>query len=222
MLHDLKIFQKSYEFLFWIKQITQKFAKAHKYALGAQLESEMLELIKLIARANMARDKRELVEECLVRHEMVRLLVRTSKDFKLITLRQYEYASERLVEMGKMLGGWRRYSGGGVDSRLRSLRGLESASRVSEGRRVRIERQSGFIRGSNWNNGANDGAFTLNLNNAPSNSNTNIGFRCARFSGDTRQADTRRAGRNCALHGSRKRAVLPQMRILSRACMGEI
>lgn len=37
----------------------------------------------------------------------------------------------------------------------------------------------GFIRGGNWNNGANTGAFTLNLNNAPSNTNNNIGFRCA-------------------------------------------
>jgi len=35
-----------------------------------------------------------------------------------------------------------------------------------------------FLRGGNWNNGANAGAFTLNLNNAPSNTNTNIGFRC--------------------------------------------
>lgn len=39
----------------------------------------------------------------------------------------------------------------------------------------------GFIRGGNWNNGANDGAFTLNLNNAPSDTNTNIGFRCSRY-----------------------------------------
>lgn len=39
----------------------------------------------------------------------------------------------------------------------------------------------GFIRGGNWNNGANDGAFALNLNNAPGNTNTNIGFRCARY-----------------------------------------
>lgn len=36
-----------------------------------------------------------------------------------------------------------------------------------------------FKRGGNWNNGANAGAFTLNLNNIPSNTNTNIGFRCA-------------------------------------------
>lgn len=38
-----------------------------------------------------------------------------------------------------------------------------------------------FLRGGNWNNGANAGAFTLNLNNSPANSNENIGFRCARY-----------------------------------------
>jgi RNA-directed DNA polymerase len=35
------------------------------------------------------------------------------------------------------------------------------------------------IRGGNWNNGANAGVFNLNLNNARSNANTNIGFRPA-------------------------------------------
>lgn len=34
-------------------------------------------------------------------------------------------------------------------------------------------------RGGNWNNGANAGVFYLNLNNARSNSNTNLGFRSA-------------------------------------------
>jgi RNA-directed DNA polymerase len=38
----------------------------------------------------------------------------------------------------------------------------------------------GFIRGGNWNNGGNAGVLTLNLNNAPSNTNTNIGFRVSR------------------------------------------
>lgn len=33
------------------------------------------------------------------------------------------------------------------------------------------------IRGGNWNNGASAGVFALYLNNAPSNSNNNIGFR---------------------------------------------
>lgn len=51
--------------------------------------------------------------------------------------------------------------------------------RTKEG--VCLHSAGGFIRGGNWDNGTNDGAFTLNLNNAPSNVNTNIGFRCARY-----------------------------------------
>lgn len=35
------------------------------------------------------------------------------------------------------------------------------------------------IRGGNWNNGSRAGVFALNLNNARSNANTNIGFRPA-------------------------------------------
>lgn len=35
------------------------------------------------------------------------------------------------------------------------------------------------IRGGNWNNGANAGAFSVNLNNPRSNANGNIGFRPA-------------------------------------------
>ncbi len=36
------------------------------------------------------------------------------------------------------------------------------------------------IRGGNFNNGANAGVFNLNLNNAPSGSNYNIGFRACK------------------------------------------
>jgi hypothetical protein len=36
-----------------------------------------------------------------------------------------------------------------------------------------------LLRGANWNNGSNAGLFAVNLNNAPTNTNTNIGLRCA-------------------------------------------
>jgi len=39
-----------------------------------------------------------------------------------------------------------------------------------------------FLRGGNWNNEANAGAFTLNLNWDTTNQNNNVGLRCARYS----------------------------------------
>jgi len=46
------------------------------------------------------------------------------------------------------------------------------------------------LRGGNFNNEANAGVFALNLNNAPSNSNYNIGFRA----GKTKDSSARRPG----------------------------
>ena len=112
MLHDLKIFQRTYDFLFWVKQIVPKFARVHKYSLGLQLESEVLRLLQCIIRANMARDKKAHIEQCLVVHETVRVHIRLCKDFKLISVKQYEFASEQLVEIGKMLTGWHKRFGG--------------------------------------------------------------------------------------------------------------
>jgi hypothetical protein len=34
------------------------------------------------------------------------------------------------------------------------------------------------FRGGNWNDGTRAGVFSLNLDNAPSNWNPNVGFRC--------------------------------------------
>lgn len=112
MLNDLTIFQKTYDFLFWIKQTVQRFAKAHKYSLGLQLENECLELLKCIIRANMKRgSKKEYIDECFIRFETIKVFIRLSKDYKLITVKQYEYASEKLIEIGKLLGGWSKRFG---------------------------------------------------------------------------------------------------------------
>jgi len=109
MLHDLIIYQKIYDFLFWLKPTVQRFAKAHKYSLGIQLEDEVIALLKLIIRANFARDdKKERIDECFVIHETIIVLIRLSKDYKLISIKQYEFASEQLIEIGRLLGGWRR------------------------------------------------------------------------------------------------------------------
>ncbi|NJO37227.1 MAG: hypothetical protein HC871_05905 [Rhizobiales bacterium] len=49
-----------------------------------------------------------------------------------------------------------------------------------------IDEVIALIRGGNFNNGTNAGVFAVNGNNNPSNSNNNIGFRCARERFDER------------------------------------
>ncbi len=112
MLYDLKLFQKVYDFLLWIKPTVQRFAKVHKYSLGIQLENEVIELLKAITRANFKKgNKRSFIEECVVHFEIIKILIRMAKDFKLLSIKQYEFAAKKLEEIGKLLGGWyKRFS----------------------------------------------------------------------------------------------------------------
>ena len=59
------------------------------------------------------------------------------------------------------------------------------------------------IRGGNWNNAANSGVFALNLNNARSNANSNIGFRPA-----LGESQKRRTHGSCDSTPSKGRAFL--------------
>jgi len=106
MLYDLKVFQKVYDFFLWVKPTVQRFAKVHKYSLGVQLENEAIELLKQIVKTNFKKEKKEFIQECFVHYEIVKILIRLSKDYKLLSIKQYEFAAKELDEIGKLLGGW--------------------------------------------------------------------------------------------------------------------
>jgi hypothetical protein len=108
MLEEMIVYQKAYDLLFWIKPTVERFARVHKYSLGVELEKEALELLKSIARLNIKKDKKVAIEECFVCYEAVKILIRLSKDFKLINIKQYEYSSELIVEIEKMLFGLKK------------------------------------------------------------------------------------------------------------------
>ncbi len=112
MIQNLKIFQKVYDFLLWTNPTIQRFSKAHKYSLGIELQKEVIEFLRNIVKANLSRtNKKAEIEKCLVHYEIVKVFIRLSKDYKLLSLRQYEFACKKLDEIGKLLGGWyKRFS----------------------------------------------------------------------------------------------------------------
>lgn len=107
MISDLIVFQKTYDFLLWVKPTVQRFAKVHKYSLGVELERETIQLLRQIIQANMCRaDKHQRIADCIIRYETIKIYIRLSKDFKLLSVKQYEYSATKLNEIGRLLGGW--------------------------------------------------------------------------------------------------------------------
>jgi len=111
MFQDLAIFEKTYELILWIYPTVNKFPKSQRFVLGQQIENTVLEILKGIIEANQERNKVPYLKQISVNLDKLRILIRLSKDLKFISIRQYQFAAEKINEIGKMLGGWiKRFS----------------------------------------------------------------------------------------------------------------
>jgi hypothetical protein len=114
MIQNLTVFQKIYDFSLWTDTLVRGFSKTHKYTLGIQIQNEVTELMKCVIRGNLKKEKREMIEECFVHYEIVKVLIRMANDLRgsgTMTIKQYERAVLQLDEIGRLLGGWgKRFS----------------------------------------------------------------------------------------------------------------
>lgn len=105
-MDDLIVFRKTYEYMFWLRPTVERFARVHRYSLGVELQTSALRLLRLIIRANYATDKSSMISEAVTEYEVQRLLLRLAFDYKVVSSRQFTYASERLEEIARLLRGW--------------------------------------------------------------------------------------------------------------------
>lgn len=56
---DLPVYKSTYDLLLAIFRFTKDFGKEYKYTVGESLKKETIELLTLIYRANVKRDKQE-------------------------------------------------------------------------------------------------------------------------------------------------------------------
>ena len=106
MYKNLSIFEKIYEFSLWIFPRVNKFPKSQRFVLGQQIENITLEILEGVIEANQGVSKKSQLKEISLKLDVLRILMRLSKDLKFINIRQYLFASNMLNEIGKMLGGW--------------------------------------------------------------------------------------------------------------------
>ena len=67
-----------------------------------------MNLLKLVVKANYSEVKAPVVGEALVEYEIQRVFVRLAFEYKLLSPRQFEFASGKLDEIGRLLRGWKR------------------------------------------------------------------------------------------------------------------
>jgi hypothetical protein len=105
---SLPIYKVTYDLLTAVTASTRSMPRDFKTSIGGKLREECVELVVLIFRANVARDKVVHLTTLLERLQVAELLLRLSKDMRLISVGQYAQAIELTQQIGKQANGWRK------------------------------------------------------------------------------------------------------------------
>jgi len=110
-MEESPIFTKTYDMLLWLIPATQKFPKDQRFLLAKRIQDKAFEFQEEIIAAGLGIEKARHLQEADIRLRQLQVYIRMSMNLKFITLKQYEHVSLMTVEIGKILGGWRKKAG---------------------------------------------------------------------------------------------------------------
>ena len=103
---------KAYDVLLWLIGHVGKFPRSHRFVLGDRIESRMLAVLEALTLAAFTRDKTSHLRQANANVQVLRLLVRAGKDLGFTSVKQYEFISRELVDLGRQIGGWTKAQAG--------------------------------------------------------------------------------------------------------------
>ncbi len=102
----LIVLQKAYDCYLYLHVVLKRFPKSEKFVLSADIKLAFFEMLKLLLTANKSAYKKKLLYEADVQLDLLRFRIRIAHDLRYIPTKQYGILSEKLSEIGKLLGGW--------------------------------------------------------------------------------------------------------------------
>lgn len=107
---DIPIFSKLYDFYKNLSQVVATFPKSKRYTLGLRLDNISLDIFELLLSIPLAADKQAKLKTISTKLDVLKVLLRLTKDTKAMSNSDYLTLQTSLQEIGKMLGGWLRYT----------------------------------------------------------------------------------------------------------------
>lgn len=105
---NLPIYKVAYDLLDVATEVTRDMPRDFKQSLGGKIRDHCVDIVTLIFRANVSRDKVPHLSELLEKLQVVELLMRLSKDKRFISVKQYAKATELTNQVGRQANGWRK------------------------------------------------------------------------------------------------------------------
>ena len=105
---DLSVYKTTYELLGLVPDLVKNMPRDFKRNMGTRLLDECVDLTVDIFQANCAEDKRPYLRALIQRQQVIELLLRLSRDRRLIATSHYGRAIKLTTSIGKQVNGWRR------------------------------------------------------------------------------------------------------------------
>lgn len=110
---QLPIYRAAYELLDIVTDLVKNMPRDFKRSIGEKINTECIEIMVLVFRANVAADKSPHLTELIERLQVIELLLRLSMDKRLGTNQRlisrdgYARAVEQTTSIGKQANGWK-------------------------------------------------------------------------------------------------------------------
>ncbi len=106
-----------FELTVWLLERTAHMPKRFRAGLTTRLELAALDGLESLTEAQYARGPGPALDRASVALDRLRLLVRLSHRLRALDTRAYEHCAERLTEVGRMVGGWKKQASSRARSR---------------------------------------------------------------------------------------------------------
>lgn len=106
MMEKLEIQQKTFEMIEYAYTALAQFPKGEKFALAVDIKRCMNTILERVIEANKKYYKKTTLQELDVELTKLRAYIRLSYKLGFLPIKKYEIWSEKVVELGKMVGGW--------------------------------------------------------------------------------------------------------------------
>jgi hypothetical protein len=103
---ELTIKTKTIDMMEYAFICLRQYPKHEKFILGADIRACMYKMLNLIIRASKKYHKKTTIQDLDIELATLTALVRLSFGLKYIDQRRYENWIRKLIELGKMVGGW--------------------------------------------------------------------------------------------------------------------
>lgn len=107
---EMVIFTRTFDLLSWLLPATNKFPRAHRHTVTKRLLDAAFDMREQLDEAYVRRgaERAERLTQADESLAKLRLYLRLAYQWQWLSLGQYQHVTKMVVEVGRLLGGWRK------------------------------------------------------------------------------------------------------------------